>query len=466
MPKQSEPSNSPNPPESSVVSITSGFDSEFESDIDKLKSHGEILHRVIDEIRRRFHFARNAKDQLHVFKNGRYHMADPVLLRDSTYDLLKGRNRCFITKKLVIEVEDGLHYGQPYLWDAPPPGKMSFLNGVLDLNSGKLTPHTPTNWLHSIQIPAKYDPKAKCPNWERRLSEWFPADAQKLAIESIAACITSDLFVQQAIWMAGYGGNGKSTLLTAIQNFLGPSNTVTLPLHSLTENAFATNDLANKLLMLDFDTPLDKIRDMATWKKVVSHDELRVEGKFKDARPLRPFCKVLMAGQRPPHMVDTTEGMYRRLVFVRFDGIKAIDDLEERQQQDIYSELETQEERSGLLNLLIPAWKKLRATGKFDFPPSSQEEAEDFRRGTDHIYQFWQRQVEITKNKNDYISKADLETAYLEFAEARNLDPKCKGDLTIWIRNKYHKEVKSYHPKAVDGTNGPYCHRFVRFRRT
>ena len=453
----------PSDPQGNVTSITS----KLEDDVDSLEtSHTvtEAIQRTANLLRLKLRLARSPDDILYYYSNGAYRRATDAWVRDEVYKLLAGGSRKFISVRFWKEVEDALHFDQPYLWETPPVGKMSFLNGVLDLNTGKLTPHSNSNWLSSIQIPAKYNPDAKCPKWDLRLSQWFPPDAQQLALEAIAACLTSDLFVQQAIWLVAEGGNGKSTCLTAIQQFLGEQNCQELDFETLSHNIFSTSDLFGKLLMYDYDTKVHKIKDFATWKKIVSHDKLRTEAKFKDSKPLQPFCKVLMAGNRTPEVVEVTEAIFRRLIFVPFIGIKGLD-LDEQQQQDIFQELATPEERSGLLNKLIPSWLKLRKTGKFDNPASSQAEMHHFRKGVDPIYRFWATSITITRNPQDFITHKDLEERYNDFASVMELECKSRKQLTEWVRNKYHREVKDYrHQDAETGANCPRGFRFIRFK--
>ena len=65
----------------------------------------------------------------------------------------------------------------PRLWDAPPLDRVNVLNGILDIASGELEPHSP-DFLSPIQINAAWDPEAECPAIDRFVQRVFPYDAQ------------------------------------------------------------------------------------------------------------------------------------------------------------------------------------------------------------------------------------------------------------------------------------------------
>src|SRR5690606_18721375 len=46
------------------------------------------------------------------------------------------------------------------------PWKLNVLNGVIDLKTGKLTPHD-SSYLMTKVAPVNYVPEAQCPNWSQ-----------------------------------------------------------------------------------------------------------------------------------------------------------------------------------------------------------------------------------------------------------------------------------------------------------
>jgi putative DNA primase/helicase len=50
--------------------------------------------------------------------------------------------------------------------------RLNVKNGLLDLETGELQPHTPEH-RSSIQLPVEYDAEADCPTWHKFVEEVF-----------------------------------------------------------------------------------------------------------------------------------------------------------------------------------------------------------------------------------------------------------------------------------------------------
>jgi hypothetical protein len=98
----------------------------------------------------------------------------------------------------------------PLLWDSPPQDQVNVQNGLLDVNTRSLSPHS-GDFLSPVQLPIKFDAAARCPAWDKFISEVFPADSEAIAWEIPAWLMTPDTSIQKAILLMGDGANGKST---------------------------------------------------------------------------------------------------------------------------------------------------------------------------------------------------------------------------------------------------------------
>src|SRR5262249_4958764 len=61
-------------------------------------------------------------------------------------------------------------------------------NGTLDLRTGELRPHRREDYLTNL-CPVPYDPQARCPLWERFLTQIFPAAGGRAEFEGDADLI-------------------------------------------------------------------------------------------------------------------------------------------------------------------------------------------------------------------------------------------------------------------------------------
>ena len=135
----------------------------------------------------------------------------------------------------------------PRLWDTPPLDRVNVLNGILNLESGDLQPHSP-DFLSPIQINAAWDPEAECPAIDRFVQRVFPYDAQEVFYQLAGLFLTPDSRCQKAVLFLGSGASGKSVATALIRTFLHPRNISNVPLHDLTEGNYALAELRGKLL--------------------------------------------------------------------------------------------------------------------------------------------------------------------------------------------------------------------------
>ena len=94
---------------------------------------------------------------------------------------------------------------------------------MIDLTTGKPVAPSPMQYIRTV-APVDYDPSAKCPTWERVISEIFNHDQEiigyvkrLLGYAMSGTCYESDFFV----WHGKDGRNGKEFLLERVRTVLG-----------------------------------------------------------------------------------------------------------------------------------------------------------------------------------------------------------------------------------------------------
>ncbi|GIX08043.1 MAG: hypothetical protein KatS3mg115_2446 [Candidatus Poribacteria bacterium] len=101
-------------------------------------------------------------------------------------------------------------------------GLLCAANGVIELETGKLLPHSPS-YRFTRQTLAEYDPSAECPCWQRFLEETFLGNeeliefVQRLLGMALLGGNRERTFV---VWW-GSGRNGKSTFAGVLREVLG-----------------------------------------------------------------------------------------------------------------------------------------------------------------------------------------------------------------------------------------------------
>jgi phage/plasmid-associated DNA primase len=205
------------------------------------------------------------------------------------------------------EVVEYLSVDAPSLWLRSRPNVINVKNGVLNLETRQLSPHSPRH-LSRVQLPVAYDSQAQCPAWEEFVSQVFPKDARDLAWEMVAHLLVPETSRQQAILLEGEGGNGKSTFLRALIAFLGTENVSTLTLHKLESDRFALARLVGKLANICPDLPSGQLSGTSMFKAITGGDMIAAERKYGLCRK---FCSGGHEGVVAPVRVGITRRGHR-----------------------------------------------------------------------------------------------------------------------------------------------------------
>jgi putative DNA primase/helicase len=172
----------------------------------------------------------------------------------------------------------------------------------------------------------------------------------------------------------GEQDNGKSIMLKLISAILGYENISSRTLHSLAGNQFATADLYGKLANIFADISSKRLVDIETFKVLASGDRISAEHKHQNSFEFEPHAKLIYSANRPPiPAVDVEDASYyKRWIIVVFQlkqycffcGEKIVKD------PDILNKLTTEQELSGLLNVVLVAARRLLTRGRFVKSPS------------------------------------------------------------------------------------------------
>jgi putative DNA primase/helicase len=180
------------------------------------------------------------------------------------------------TKHRSDEVIEYIRVDAPELWTQPPVDAINVLNGLLDVRTRKLRPHS-HEFLSAVQLPVAFDPAARCPAWDKFIAEVFPGDSEAIAWEIPAWLMMPTNPIQKAVLLLGEGSNGKSTYLRACVAFIGKSNTAALSLHKLEQDKFAAARLMGKLANVCPDLPTGHLTSTMMFKALTGGDVLSAE---------------------------------------------------------------------------------------------------------------------------------------------------------------------------------------------
>ena len=358
------------------------------------------------------HFAKDAGRQLYVFERGCYrsHGEEHVARRVQRYLEQTGRTAWWSAHR-TREVVEYLRVAAPDLWDRPLASVTNLTNGLLDVKTGTLSPHSPCH-LSPVQLPVAFDPSATCPLWESFTARVLPMDCQTLPFEVVASAMRGEILDQKAVLFVGAGENGKSTLLAAIGAFLGSENVSTLALQRLESDKFAVVRLLGKLANICADLPSDHLAGTSTFKALTGGDRLTGERKFQGSFEFSPYARLLFSTNHYPTSKDATHAFFRRWLIVPFDAV-----LDPREKiPNLVAQLSGPGELSGVLNRALAALPGMIKCGGFTRSESTQVALMEFREMTDPLAAWLDRCTVLSPE--GMVTRKDLAILYNAASDA------------------------------------------------
>ena len=308
--------------------------------------------------------------------------------------------------------------GVPELQDLCPD-VINLKNGLFDLSTGELLPHTPDH-LSSVQIQIEYDPTATCPKIDKFIKQVFPADAIKLAWEILGDALTSDRSIQKAILLIGEGGNGKGVFLALYNNFVGRANISTLSLHQLEGDRFALARLYGKLANVCGDLPSEHLVGTSVLKGITGGDLVSGQYKFRDSFEFKPHARLVFSANHLPQSKDASKAFFDRWVVVPFDNTFR-GTGKEIPRSILDARLSAPRELSGALNKALPTLRRLRKRGRFSDPESTRDALQEFRDIADPLAVWLDR--ETVMGPDNFVTKEELFRRYNTDCERHGRPP-------------------------------------------
>ncbi|MEO8595518.1 MAG: phage/plasmid primase, P4 family [Candidatus Solibacter sp.] len=368
----------------------------------------QIVKSVSDRLVSEFHFARDAAEQLYCYENGLYLPTDFMVRRQTQLLLEKAGLSGKWSSHRGCEVVNYTMLKSPSIWEGPPCNEINLKNGILDVRTGKLRPHSP-EFLSPIQIPVKYDEAATCPAWDRFIAEVFPADCVDLAWEILGDLMTPDRSIQKAGLLVGEGGNGKSVFLNGCTAFVGHRNVSSVPLHKLEGDRFSVSRLYGKLVNCCADLPSGDLESTSMFKALTGGDIVTGERKYENSFDFKPYARLLFSANHPPRSNDASSAFFDRWLVIPFArSFRGTN--HERSRGELDAILADARELSGVMNRALPALKRLRERGRFTETQSTTQALAEMRQVTDPLA-VW-LEVETVTHPNASVPCSVLLIAY------------------------------------------------------
>ena len=223
------------------------------------------------------------------------------------------------------------------------PMLLPCLNGVIDLETGKLHDGNPQNLLVNT-IPIHYDPNAKSVNWMPFLREIHEGDEEKAQFvrRFYGYCLTGLTSEQIIACFIGDGANGKGTMFDVMQHLLGPlawsiSPELILEQKNPRSSAGASADIMSlngRRLVIASETAKNRRIAGDAVKRYTGEDILIGRGPFdKKETNFKQTGKLALITNQPPVGLTADFALRRRLRFINYT-LRYVHDVQRHQKQD------------------------------------------------------------------------------------------------------------------------------------
>lgn len=268
--------------------------------------------------------------------------------------------------------------------DLAIPGKVVVSNGILDLRTLVLAPHSPSH-LATSKLPITWDPAAQCTrylSWANSVGimEYLP-----ILEEYIALALDSSRDKHHAVMLIGPSHSGKSTFIRFVQAVIGRENYSSASLHDLGKDKFTPAQLYGKLLNTSGDISSADIQDITKFLGMVGGDTIIAQHKYGQQFQMHNRALMIFSTNSPPAVPSAHAKAYRNRMmpfwFSRtFEG----------HENPAWERMVMAEELPGIFRRLVEAYQRTAERGHLPEVPSAFKE--EFAGQSDRVLQ-WVNEV-------------------------------------------------------------------------
>jgi P4 family phage/plasmid primase-like protien len=294
-------------------------------------------------------------------------------------------------------------------------------NGLCNIQTGEFKEHSP-DYLSISQVPVLYNPKARPQLFGQFLSQVLYPQEIRAAIELMAYTFYRDNPFEIITILFGYGANGKGVFTGLLTALHGAKNVSNVPLSAMLGDKFALSDLEGKSVNIDTELTSTTIRDTSVLKKITGRQPIRIQRKNERAYDTFIHAKLYFSANQVPSAYDESDAFFRRNVILTFPNRFEGDKGPNKEDPDLLKKLTTEEELSGIFNVLMPVLKRLLNRSRVYMKENTIEKRrERYTTTASPIEAFLEEAVAEDSVESDFVTKERLYQAYTRFCNKHNL---------------------------------------------
>lgn len=340
------------------------------------------------------------------YKEGKYKEIETDLMAQDTYDFLNGKQyidgdktKSYVADKrkvdhilhalaAMVQIKNGKDAAEPFvIFETEPSIQFErekcviFKNGILNIDTGKLTPLSPEFFLTST-LPYDYNPDMPCPLWKQTLEQWFSdKDSIRLLQQWFGYNLIAENKFEKMMILCGVPGSGKSTATVVLRALLGPERCIAMDFGDL-QYSFGLEQLVDKYAaVLSEDQTSRRIggdQVLRAIKRFTGRNPISVRRKFRETLTVTFFTRLTYEANELPHFLDIPQALNRRVLMLEY-----IVSFENKPNINLKNALI--EEIQGIANWALEGLKDLLKQGNFIHPAASDNLMHELRQQTSPI---------------------------------------------------------------------------------
>jgi putative DNA primase/helicase len=300
---------------------------------------------------------------------------------------------------------------------------VALMNGVLDLDTPgmELLPIS-SDFFTLCALPFKYDGEADCPLLKKCLERWHPNAPEVHAVmQGWAGYVFEPGNPRQKFMInLGEGSDGKSVFSAVMGALVGERNVSGVGLEAFDpNNRFGLQPVLGKLLNITGDAEaLEKVAE-GLLKAITGGDLVTIDRKNKPPLNVRLGTKFLMNGNDTPFFRDRSDGIWRRMLIVRWTQQILENEKDERIVEKLLAEL------PGIFNWAVEGYHAVKRAG-FVMTGKLEQSLYEARSSTQSEIRFFDEELIVDEHFNESqlrVGSDELMKAFGEWCERNNVKP-------------------------------------------
>lgn len=373
-----------------------------------------------------------------------------------------------VNKRAVDDAMDALKSLQlvpstdaaPPIWltrepgDPEPRDLLSAKNGLVDVNTAELLPHT-ARYFNLIGLPYEYnDPVFTLPpyEWHKFLNSIWPPDeggqeSQDVLQEWFGLMLTTETRYQKMLLLLGPGRSGKGTIVRTLSSLIGHANVANTSLNDL-GRPFGLQGLIGKSAMIVSDMRVGRNADIGVVTEamlnLVGEDRRAIQRKYLPDYTGGLFVRLMLVGNLKLILPDQSGALAMRYVPLILNK-----SFYGREDHELQAKLEP--ELPGILLWAMEGLRRLRRRGRFVQTGPGEKLLRSIRTHASPLKMFLAERCVLGPSLS--VEKEVLFDAFESWA--LDSDVRDGHDMVTFARDLYAASddaISNYRPERADGT--------------